>query len=432
MTTFRRMPQTGRFAALAGAPGQDHRDPPELRLARRPARPPPGAPVVLLQAVELGRGIRRHRSSARRAPSCSPSRARSPSSSAPPPGASPLADAWEPRRAGSPPPTTSASTTCARTTRAPTSARRAATASPRSGPTLIDARAVDPGRAAAAHLGQRRARAGRHDRRPASSRSRSSSPTCPSTSPSSRATSSSPAPRPARRWSCRATSSRSRSTRRRAGRSSSGRLVTTVTQGDGTVRRGARLAARGRRHAARRGLGLARGRRPAAEAGRRGTPDAPTGTTRPVARAARQARGVPVAGLSAQLRKRGLNNVTIDGVRPMHPGTKLVGTARTLRFVPNREDLFDVPRRRLQRPEARLRRRRRGRGHRHRGPRRDRLGHARRHPRPPRPGARRRRHRHRRRRARLSTPSPPSASRSTPPARTPRSSAAGTCRGTST
>ena len=48
----------------------------------------------------------------------------------------------------------------------------------------------------------------------------------------------------------------------------------------------------------------------------------------------------PVAGLSAQLRKRGLNNVTIDGVRPMHPETKLVGTARTLRFVPGREDLF--------------------------------------------------------------------------------------------
>ncbi|MFD4960955.1 fumarylacetoacetate hydrolase family protein [Microbacterium sp. NPDC058389] len=49
---------------------------------------------------------------------------------------------------------------------------------------------------------------------------------------------------------------------------------------------------------------------------------------------------VPVAGLSAQLRKRGLNNVHVDGVRPLHPDAKLVGTARTLRFVPNREDLF--------------------------------------------------------------------------------------------
>ncbi|NLP84039.1 fumarylacetoacetate hydrolase family protein [Microbacterium sp. CFH 90308] len=58
----------------------------------------------------------------------------------------------------------------------------------------------------------------------------------------------------------------------------------------------------------------------------------------------------PVAGLSAQLRKRGLNNVHIDGVSPLRPAAqngaplngaaKLVGTARTLRFVPNREDLF--------------------------------------------------------------------------------------------
>ncbi|GAB3402785.1 hypothetical protein GCM10027515_12930 [Schumannella luteola] len=48
----------------------------------------------------------------------------------------------------------------------------------------------------------------------------------------------------------------------------------------------------------------------------------------------------PVAALSGQLRQRGLNNVTIDGVRPLHPGAKLVGVATTLRFVPNREDLF--------------------------------------------------------------------------------------------
>ncbi|GIH50033.1 2-keto-4-pentenoate hydratase/2-oxohepta-3-ene-1,7-dioic acid hydratase (catechol pathway) [Microbispora rosea] len=48
----------------------------------------------------------------------------------------------------------------------------------------------------------------------------------------------------------------------------------------------------------------------------------------------------PVAGLSQQLRKRGLDNVSIDGLRATRPGTKLVGVARTLRFVPNREDLF--------------------------------------------------------------------------------------------
>ncbi|TFV95167.1 hypothetical protein E4M00_16030 [Leifsonia flava] len=48
----------------------------------------------------------------------------------------------------------------------------------------------------------------------------------------------------------------------------------------------------------------------------------------------------PVASLSAQLRKRGLDNVSIDGVSPTHPDAVLVGIARTLRFVPNREDLF--------------------------------------------------------------------------------------------
>ncbi|MEU7880064.1 fumarylacetoacetate hydrolase family protein [Microbispora bryophytorum] len=48
----------------------------------------------------------------------------------------------------------------------------------------------------------------------------------------------------------------------------------------------------------------------------------------------------PVAGLSQQLRRRGLDNVSIDGLRATRPGTKLVGVAKTLRFVPNREDLF--------------------------------------------------------------------------------------------
>jgi 5-oxopent-3-ene-1,2,5-tricarboxylate decarboxylase/2-hydroxyhepta-2,4-diene-1,7-dioate isomerase len=48
----------------------------------------------------------------------------------------------------------------------------------------------------------------------------------------------------------------------------------------------------------------------------------------------------PTAGLSAQLRKRGLNQVIIEGVRPGVPGAKMVGVAKTLRFLPNREDLF--------------------------------------------------------------------------------------------
>ena len=50
---------------------------------------------------------------------------------------------------------------------------------------------------------------------------------------------------------------------------------------------------------------------------------------------------VAVATLSAQLRKRGYNDVSIDGIRPLTPGTRLVGRARTLRFVPYRQDLFE-------------------------------------------------------------------------------------------
>ncbi|MBN9129743.1 MAG: fumarylacetoacetate hydrolase family protein [Paenarthrobacter ureafaciens] len=44
--------------------------------------------------------------------------------------------------------------------------------------------------------------------------------------------------------------------------------------------------------------------------------------------------------LSSQLRKRGLNNVSIDGLQATRPDRKVVGLARTLRYVPNREDLF--------------------------------------------------------------------------------------------
>ena len=48
----------------------------------------------------------------------------------------------------------------------------------------------------------------------------------------------------------------------------------------------------------------------------------------------------PTAGLSAQLRNRGINQSVIEGVYPQTPGTKMVGVARTLRFVAGREDLF--------------------------------------------------------------------------------------------
>jgi 5-oxopent-3-ene-1,2,5-tricarboxylate decarboxylase/2-hydroxyhepta-2,4-diene-1,7-dioate isomerase len=50
---------------------------------------------------------------------------------------------------------------------------------------------------------------------------------------------------------------------------------------------------------------------------------------------------VGTATLSAQLRKRGYNNVSVDGLSSTRPGVRLIGRARTLRFVALREDLFE-------------------------------------------------------------------------------------------
>jgi regulator of RNase E activity RraA len=49
---------------------------------------------------------------------------------------------------------------------------------------------------------------------------------------------------------------------------------------------------------------------------------------------------VSTATLSSQLRKRGFNSVTLDRLHATRPGQKMVGFARTLRYVPFREDLF--------------------------------------------------------------------------------------------
>jgi regulator of RNase E activity RraA/2-keto-4-pentenoate hydratase/2-oxohepta-3-ene-1,7-dioic acid hydratase in catechol pathway len=49
---------------------------------------------------------------------------------------------------------------------------------------------------------------------------------------------------------------------------------------------------------------------------------------------------VSTATLSSQLRRRGFNSVTLDGLHATKPGTKMAGFARTLRYVPFREDLF--------------------------------------------------------------------------------------------
>jgi regulator of RNase E activity RraA/2-keto-4-pentenoate hydratase/2-oxohepta-3-ene-1,7-dioic acid hydratase in catechol pathway len=50
-------------------------------------------------------------------------------------------------------------------------------------------------------------------------------------------------------------------------------------------------------------------------------------------------REVATATLAAVLRKRGLNTVTLDGLRSTKPGTTMAGYARTVRYLPLREDL---------------------------------------------------------------------------------------------
>ena len=52
-------------------------------------------------------------------------------------------------------------------------------------------------------------------------------------------------------------------------------------------------------------------------------------------------RSVAVATVSAQLRRRGLPHMSLDGVHPAAPGTRMVGVAHTLRYLPLREDLFE-------------------------------------------------------------------------------------------
>lgn len=108
---------------------------------------------------------------------------------------------------------------------------------------------------------------------------------------------------------------------------STGRLTTTVVQGTVPL---AGYGARPRSDDAQR-----------AEAYGTRAPDPapqPVPTLGPELRA--KLESVGTATLSSQLRKRGLNNVSIDGLHSTRPDRKVVGVARTLRYVPNREDLF--------------------------------------------------------------------------------------------
>ena len=131
-----------------------------------------------------------------------------------------------------------------------------------------------------------------------------------------------------------------------AGAPSSGRLVTTVVQGDvpfdpelgslPAVDDLQRTEAWGSAEAA----GLAASTDPSSseersdETKRRES----LGTLSPELR--RKLLAAPTAGLSAQLRKRGHHACFVDGLAANIPGVKIVGTAKTLRFVPFREDLF--------------------------------------------------------------------------------------------
>lgn len=57
---------------------------------------------------------------------------------------------------------------------------------------------------------------------------------------------------------------------------------------------------------------------------------------------AAQLASVSTATLSSQLRKHGYDDASVDGVHPLRAGTPFVGSARTLRMVPYRKDLFDA------------------------------------------------------------------------------------------
>ncbi len=51
---------------------------------------------------------------------------------------------------------------------------------------------------------------------------------------------------------------------------------------------------------------------------------------------------VATATLTAQLQKRGIRNTFFTGLAPIRPGQRMIGTAKTLRYVPMREDLVSA------------------------------------------------------------------------------------------
>ena len=129
------------------------------------------------------------------------------------------------------------------------------------------------------------------------------------------------------------------------GAPSTGRLVTTVTQGTRTF---GDFGSKPQIDDVQRveAWGDAAAHAAAVDAGRATPLDAPaaaeaSGSASPLTDEIReQLAGVAVATVSAALRKRGYVDIFIDGVHPNHEGDTILGTAKTLRFIPFRPDLF--------------------------------------------------------------------------------------------
>lgn len=123
------------------------------------------------------------------------------------------------------------------------------------------------------------------------------------------------------------------------GAPTSGRLVTTVVQGEVPFDEalGSMPAVDDTQRTEAWGSAEAAGLDPAAGSGSSEASMTASGLSRDLRAKLEKA---PTAGLSSQLRKRGHHSCFIDGVSANIPGAKIVGTARTLRFIPAREDLF--------------------------------------------------------------------------------------------
>lgn len=67
-----------------------------------------------------------------------------------------------------------------------------------------------------------------------------------------------------------------------------------------------------------------------------------TAFERPPKELVQQLKEIAAATVCGQLLKLGFTNTYMTGIRPLLPGTKIVGPAITVRYVPSREDLLDI------------------------------------------------------------------------------------------